>query len=86
VVQHTGFLFVKGSLGENSWGALTERDLMTLYDIRTEMAIIRNLKKSDVEDARERWKALKDRVDLFIKDQRLPAMWSKYLLEELGKI
>lgn len=59
---------------------------MTLEAIRSEMTIIKSIRKTDINDARERWLALKIRIEAHIKAQGLPEIWSKILLEEIKKI
>lgn len=59
---------------------------MTLEAIRSEMTTIKSLRKTDISDARERWKALKDRIEAYARVQRLPEIWKKILLEEIHKI
>ena len=59
---------------------------MTLESIRTEMARIKELRRTDVDAAREQWKALRDRLNAYIKANKLPDIWGKILLDELGKV
>lgn len=59
---------------------------MTLESIRTEIARIKELRRTDVDTAREQWKALRDRLNAYIKNNKLPEMWGKILLEELWKV
>lgn len=59
---------------------------MTLEAIRTEMYRIKELRRTDVDAAREQWKALRDRLNAYIKNNKLPDMWGKILLDELGKV
>lgn len=59
---------------------------MTLDAIRSEMTTIRLLRKTDISDARERWEALKDRIEAYAHVHRLPEIWKKILLEEIQKV
>lgn len=59
---------------------------MTVDHIRSEMALIKEIRKTDISDARERWKALKARLELYIRNNKLPEIWGKILLEEIQKV
>lgn len=58
---------------------------VTVEDVKTEMRIILAIKKTDVREARERWKSLKERVDRHIAHYKLPEIWAKVLKDELTK-
>lgn len=60
--------------------------LMTLDHIRLEMALIKELRKNDIAEARERWKALKERIESYCENNKIPGIWRKILLEEIHKV
>ena len=59
---------------------------MTIEQIRAEMALIREIKRTDVDEAREKWKALRDRVKLHGERNNLPMMWRTELEKVLTEI
>lgn len=59
---------------------------MTMDHIRSEMIQIKQLKKTDIQDARERWLALRERIESYSKVHKLPEIWKKILLEEIQKV
>ena len=59
---------------------------MTVDHIRSEMALIKEIRKTDISEARERWKALKGRIEAYARVHRLPEIWRKILLEEIQKV
>lgn len=59
---------------------------MTMAEIQSEMAFIREIKRTDVESARERWRALKGRIERYCDHHKLPSMWREMLLKELTVI
>lgn len=59
---------------------------MTVDQIKQEMAKIRELKRTDIEEAREQWKALKERVIRHCEHHKLPMMWREVLEKELTVI
>lgn len=59
---------------------------MTVEQIKAEMAQIRELKRTDIQGAREKWKALKDRVTRHCDHHKLPMMWREVLEKELTVI
>lgn len=59
---------------------------MTIDEIRTEMALIREQKRTDIEGAREKWKSLKERVERWGDANKLPMIWREVMLKELTLI
>lgn len=59
---------------------------MTLESVKQEMALIRQLKKTDIQEARERWKSLKDRIDGYMRNNKMPEIWRKVFEQELTSI
>lgn len=59
---------------------------MTLDFIRSEMAVIRTLKRTDIEGARERWKSLRDRAEAYLNNNKLPEIWKEIYRKELTSV
>lgn len=59
---------------------------MTLETIKLEMGKIRALRKTDAEEAKERWESLSEHVKNHIVKEQLPEMWAKILLQEIESI
>lgn len=57
---------------------------MTLESVKQEMALIRQIKKTDIQEARERWKALKIRIDTYMENNKMPSIWRKVFLDEIS--
>lgn len=58
---------------------------MTLEQIRTEIAFIREVKRTDPKYADELYDALAERLRIYLANNNLPAIWEKILLEEIKK-
>lgn len=56
---------------------------MTLEQIRTEMAHIREIRKTDPKWADELYDSLAERLRIHIANNNLPSIWEKILLEEI---
>ena len=54
-----------------------------LAEIQKEMKIIKEMKRNDLDGARERWKALNERVMAYCNNNKLPDIWRKIILDEL---
>ena len=59
---------------------------MTLEFVRAEMTAIRTLKRTDIDEARERWKSLRDRMEAYLTNNKLPEIWKEVYRKELTGI